>query len=156
MGKVSFVHFSDVYLPKLLTFELPDEQAQFTALPKDKIESFEDQHRMVILYDNEPVGYFLLHATERVKDYSDQPNAMLLTALSINYAEQRKSYAKKSMMLLKKFVQTEFPECTEIVLAVNHKNVPAKQLYLAVGFEDTGIRKVGSIGEQWVMRLRVK
>ena len=78
---------------------------------------------------------------------------MLLTALSVNHAKQGRGYAKKGMLLLKDFVKTEFPNCDEIVLVVNHKNVPAQQLYLKVGFGDTGKRKMGPKGEQFVMNL---
>ncbi|NMH68378.1 GNAT family N-acetyltransferase [Bacillus sp. RO3] len=144
-------HFSNEHLDALLSFELPDDQEQFTALPSQMMSVTEGQHRIVILSENEPVGFFLLHSTERVKEYSDNPNAMLLTALSVNHAEQGKGYAKRGMLLLGDFVQSEFPECDEIVLVVNHQNIPAQHLYARVGFKDTGRRKIGPIGEQFVM-----
>ncbi|MGN8647329.1 GNAT family N-acetyltransferase [Gracilibacillus sp. HCP3S3_G5_1] len=149
MSKVESVklrHFSN-------SFELPKEQAQFTSLPNNYRNVTEGQYRIVILHDAEPVGFFLLHATERVKDNADNPNAMLLTSLSINQARQGKGYAKKAMLLLRKFVTTEFPNCNEIVLAVNHKNIAARQLYIKAGFQDTGKRKNGPIGEQFIMSL---
>ena len=48
---------------------------------------------------------------------------------------------------------SQFPTCNEVVLAVNHKNVPAQRLYERVGFQDTGRRRMGPIGEQWVMNI---
>ncbi len=78
---------------------------------------------------------------------------MLLTSLSVNHAHQGKGYAKQGMLLLKSFVKAEFPTCNEIVLAVNHKNVPAQKLYKKVGFKDTGKRKMGPIGEQLILSL---
>ena len=158
MGKVDYVelkHFSNEYLDVLNSFELPEEQVQFTALPNKILEATEGQHRIVILSENEPVGFFLLHSTERVKEYSDNPKAMLLTALSVNHAKQGKGYAKQGMLLLSDFVKSEFPNYDEIVLVVNHKNFPAQQLYLKVGFQDTGKRKIGPIGEQFIMNLSV-
>jgi RimJ/RimL family protein N-acetyltransferase len=158
MGKVDYVelkHFSNEYLDVLNSFELPEEQVQFTALPNKILEATEGQHRIVILSENEPVGFFLLHSTERVKEYSDNSKAMLLTALSVNHAKQGKGYAKQGMLLLSDFVKSEFPNCDEIVLVVNHKNLPAQQLYLKVGFQDTGKRKIGPIGEQFIMNLSV-
>ena len=156
MGKVDYVelkHFSNEYLDVLNSFVLPEEQVQFTALPNKILEATEGQHRIVILSENEPVGFFLLHSTERVKEYSDNPKAMLLTALSVNHAKQGKGYAKQGMLLLSDFVKSEFPNCDEIVLVVNHKNLPAQQLYLKVGFQDTGKRRIGPIGEQFIMNL---
>lgn len=145
--------FSSEYVEELNSFELPEEQAQFTALPSKILEAIEGQHRIVILDEDEPVGFFILHKTERVKEYSDNPNAMLLTALSVNYSKQGKGYAKQAMFLLRDFVKTEFPDCDEIVLAVNHKNIPAQSLYAGVGFTDTGRRKNGPIGEQFILKL---
>ena len=159
MEKVHYVelkHYSDEYLDVLNSFELPEEQGQFTALPRKILEVKEGQHRIVILSENEPVGFFLLHSTERVKEYSDNPKAMLLTALSVNHAKQGKGYAKQAMLLLSDFVKSEFPYCDEIILVVNHKNIPAQRLYVKVGFNDTGKRKVGPIGEQLVMSLSLE
>lgn len=150
---IKLKHFSNEYLDKLNSFELPEEQAQFTALPSKILKKTEGENRIVILSENEPVGFFLLHSTERVQEYSDNPNSMLLTALSVNHAKQGKGYAKEAMLLLSDFVKSEFPDCNEIVLAVNHKNIPAQQLYLRVGFKDTGRRKIGPIGEQLIMNL---
>lgn len=67
--------------------------------------------------------------------------------------KQGKSLAKNAMLLLSKFVLNEFPNCNEIVLAVNHKNIAAQHLYKKVGFQDTGKRRFGPIGEQFIMNL---
>ncbi|MGN7356219.1 GNAT family N-acetyltransferase [Paenibacillus sp. SAF-054] len=152
---LELVHFSNEHMDILDSFELPKEQAQFTSLPSNYKEVVEGQHRIIILNDREPVGFFLLHTTDRVKDYSDNPQAMLLTALSINQVKQGKGYAKKAMLLLSKFVADEFPDCNEVVLAVNHKNIAAQKLYQKVGFRDTGLRKIGIIGEQYIMNLMI-
>lgn len=148
-------HFSTNHLDALNSFELPKNQGQFTSPPNQFKEVAEGEYRIVILHNAKPVGFFLLHATDRVKGYSSNPGAMLLTSFSINYEEQGKGYAKQAMLLLKEFVVTEFPNCNEIVLAVNYKNIAAQQLYLKVGFHDTGKRKVGPIGEQFIMNLTI-
>lgn len=153
---IELKHFSNEYLDVLNSFELPEEQVQFTALPNKILEAREGQHRIVILSENEPVGFFLLHSTERVKEYSDNPKAMLLTALSVNHKKQGKGFAKQGMFLLSDFVKSEFPNCDEVVLVVNHKNISAQRLYLKVGFEDTGKRKIGPIGEQFIMNLCIQ
>lgn len=153
---VKLEHFTEEYVEALHAFELPDEQAKFTALPSKVLEEKKGEYRIVILDKHEPVGFFILHKTERVKQYSDNPNAMLLTALSINHAKQGKGYAKQAMLQLRDFVESEFPDCNEMVLAVNHKNTSALQLYKKVGFTDTGKRKNGPIGEQFIMNLLLK
>lgn len=146
-------HFRKEHVEQLRSFQLPEVQEQFTSLPINYMEEIEGQHRVVITYDNRPVGFFILHTTDRVKEYTVNPNAMLLTSLSINHSEQGKGYAKQAMGLLRKFVLDEFPASNEIVLVVNHKNNPAQKLYEKVGFQDTGQRKIGPIGEQYIMNL---
>ncbi|WP_396020456.1 hypothetical protein [Bacillus sp. ISL-57] len=50
MEKVDYVelkHFSNEYLDVLNSFELPEEQVQFTALPNKILEATEGQHRML-------------------------------------------------------------------------------------------------------------
>lgn len=144
------------HIQALLSFELPEEQEQFTALPKDVMESGEGQFPVVIVKNNDnPVGFFILHATKRVKEYSDNPHAMLLTALSINYLQQGKGYAGKSMAQLHSFLKRQFPSCCEVVLAVNRRNLAAQKLYEKAGFQDTGRRKMGKIGEQYIYSLSI-
>jgi len=144
------------YMKELNSFVLTEEQKQFSALPSKFEEINEGQYRVVILSDNTPVGFFLLNSNERVKKYSNNLNALLLTALSINHTEQGKGYAKQGMTLLVEFVKTEFPNYDEIVLVVDNDNIPAQKLYLKVGFEDTNERLIGRIGEEIIMRQLIK
>ncbi|KPN96051.1 GNAT family N-acetyltransferase [Lysinibacillus sp. ZYM-1] len=156
LKRVELKHFSNKYMKELSSFVLTEEQKQFSALPSNFEEINEGQHRIVILSDDTPVGFFLLNLNERVKKYSNNPNALLLTALSINHTEQGKGYAKQGMTLLAEFVKTEFPNCDEIVLVVDKDNIPAQKLYEKVGFEDTNERLIGRIGEEIIMRQLIK
>ncbi|MEX3743951.1 MULTISPECIES: GNAT family N-acetyltransferase [Lysinibacillus] len=156
LKRVELKHFSSEYIEELNTFVLTEEQKQFSSLPSKFEEVTEGQYRIVILSDNTPVGFFLLNSNERVKKYSNNLNALLLTALSINHSEQGKGYAKQGMTLLVKFVKTEFPNCNELVLVVDKDNIPAQKLYLKVGFEDTNERLIGRIGEEIIMRQLIK
>lgn len=153
--KVNLQLYKSEYFESLSQFELPKEQEQFTALPIHSLEMTLERHPIVILNNNEPVGFFVLHSSDRVKEYSDNPNAMLLTAFSINHAHQGKGFAKMGMAQIKNFVNQSFPVCDEIVLAVNKKNVAAQKLYEKVGYKDTGRRKMGKIGEQLILSYPV-
>ncbi|MCM3758272.1 GNAT family N-acetyltransferase [Sporosarcina aquimarina] len=150
----------DKYKPKflkaLMEFKLPTEKAQYTALPAVILEKLTDnQYPVVILSNDEPVGFFLLQSTDRVREFTDNPRALLLTALSIDNSKQGKGFAKEAMKLIKQFVNQELPEYNEIILAVNHKNIPAQNLYKRVGFSDTGKRKIGKIGEQFIFNTYI-
>lgn len=154
--RVELQWYKQEFLKQLKNFELPEEKAQFTAFPVEVLEELVDgQYPIVILNKNEPVGFFLLHSTNRVKEYSDNPRALLLTSLSINNLEQGKGFATKGMNLLKSFVIQELSQYDEIVLAVNHKNIPAQKLYEKVGFSDTGRRKIGKLGEQLIFSTSI-
>jgi len=152
---ISLDLFQLKYKESLLSFELPNDQVKFTALPSHVLEVQEGQFPIVIVEDDVPVGFFILHSTSRVKQYSNNPNAMLLTAFSIDYSKQGRGYAKQGLFLLSKYIQKQFPRCDEIVLGVNHQNVPAQNLYIRVGFQDTGRRVIGSLGEQFVLTLPI-
>ena len=127
---VKLERYKPEFLKVLTEFELPTEKAQYTALPTVMLEKLTDnQYPIVILSNNEPVGFFLLQSTDSVKEFTDNPRALLLTALSIDNSKQGKGFAKEAMNLIKQFVNQEFPEYNEIILAVNHKNIPA-QIYI--------------------------
>ncbi|MGE7929665.1 hypothetical protein [Lysinibacillus xylanilyticus] len=59
------------------------------------------------------------------------------------------------MLSLPEFIKRKFKDCNEVVLVINHKNIPAQNLYLKVGFVDNGERRMGLIGEQIVMNLTI-
>ncbi|MBA4493920.1 GNAT family N-acetyltransferase [Paenactinomyces guangxiensis] len=137
----------------LKTFLLPEKQHKFTALPNEIIkQAIEDKNRhpVVILLGHTPIGFFVLHKAEDWEQFTDQPNALLLRALSINHMYQGKGYALQAMSGLPKFVVNHFPEVDEIVLVVNEKNIAAQRLYEKSGFVDKGRRREGPIGRQKV------
>ncbi|PUA36237.1 GNAT family N-acetyltransferase [Paenibacillus elgii] len=143
----------------LRAFELPEEQARFTALPGEVLElSLNDENRypVVILAGDTPVGFFVLHRGEATAPFSDNPNAILLRAFSIDQAHQGRGYGKRAVRTAAAFVAEHFPGVEEIVLAVNEQNHMAKRLYEASGFRDTGRQRQGSIGMQYILSLSLK
>lgn len=155
INSVQLEHFDEKFLHDLENFDLPQQQIQFSALPKEIINTTDGQYRIVITHQEQAVGFFLLHTTERVKDYSSNPNALLLTALTVDHKHQGMGFAKEGMLALPHFIRDFFPNHNEVILVVNEKNIPAQHLYKKVGFIDTGIRKTGSIGEQILMSLLI-
>ncbi|MET3699032.1 acetyltransferase (GNAT) family protein [Bacillus oleivorans] len=139
-----------------LEYDLPEDQANFTGLPLEALEKCkieDDRHPVVILYQNKPSGFFVLHGWEGVKLYSDNKDAILVRAYSINPEYQGKGIAKASLALLPSFVKENFPDKNEIILGVNFNNKHAQQVYLKTGFIDKGHRIMGTKGEQFVYHL---
>ncbi|WP_108671625.1 GNAT family N-acetyltransferase [Peribacillus acanthi] len=156
---VNLVKYEERFEKDLLSFELPLDQAQFTGMPREMLQDEQiNKNKIPVVIESagEAVGFFLLNKGERVKEYSDNPHAYLLSAFSINEKQQGKGYAKQGLLLLKDYMKVYFPECDEVVLGVNHKNIAAQQVYLKTGFIDKGFRKIGKLGEQFILHLQIK
>lgn len=150
INEVELQHYKTEFFESLSQFNLPAEQEKFTAMPLEMLEVTDERFPIVILNNAKPVGFFVLHSSSRVLEYTDNPNAMLLTAFSIDHKQQGKGFAKKGLLQIDHFVKEFFQECNEVVLAVNHKNIAAQKVYEKVGYEDTGRRKIGKLGEQFI------
>lgn len=158
MGNVALTFFDEIHREALNAFELAENQKKFTAMPSDALKICEEdrsRNPVVIMASDAPVGFFVLHAGENIRDFTANPNAMVIRALSINQKEQGKGYAKEAMLQLPAFVSTHFPEINELILAVNFKNEPAKKLYEKAGFQDRGQIKHGPVGPQYVLHYDV-
>ncbi|OZB93610.1 GNAT family N-acetyltransferase [Paenibacillus sp. XY044] len=142
----------------LEAFTLPKEQHEFTALPGEVIQKAlerKERHPIVILGEEGPVGFFVLDTGEDRRQYSDNPNALLLRAFSIDHKHQGHGYATKSLLGLKEFVKKHFRTADEVVLAVNMRNAAARHVYLKAGFRDEGRTRMGPAGPQHILVLGV-
>jgi RimJ/RimL family protein N-acetyltransferase len=158
MGNVALTFFEEIHREALNAFYLVEDQKKFTALPSDALKQCEEdpsRNPVVITESDVPVGFFVLHAGENIRDFTANPLAMVIRALSINQSEQGKGYAKEAMLQLPAFVSNHFPEVNELILSVNFKNESAKKLYEKVGFQDRGQIKHGPVGPQYVLHLDI-
>lgn len=158
MGNVVLTFFDKIHHKALNAFNLAEDQKKFTAMPSDALKICEEdpsRNPVVIMASDTPVGFFVLHAGENISDFTANPHAMVIRALSVNQSEQGKGYAKDAMLQLPAFVSTHFPEINELILAVNFKNEPAKKLYEKAGFQDRGQIKHGPVGPQYVLHYDV-
>ncbi|WP_028552420.1 GNAT family N-acetyltransferase [Paenibacillus sp. UNC451MF] len=136
------------------SFSLDEEQKSFVALPSAVIDlSLEDpdRHAVVILFDNKPVGFFVLHHSVEFQTLAGNRSALLMRAFSIDSKHQGKGFARSAMRLLPEFVSIHFPQMNEVVLAVNESNVLAKRLYEKSGFQYKGINRAGRSGNEFIM-----
>jgi ribosomal protein S18 acetylase RimI-like enzyme len=158
MGTVKLKQYSEKYKKQLSDFHLPEEQLEFTSLPLEKIHNLlisDNTAHVLIVEDEEPVGYFALEDGEKLHKYSENEQARLLTSFSIDSGQQGKGLAKKGLRLLPAFVRDHLPGVDEVVLGVNKRNTAAISLYLKTGFVDEGEVYVGPKGPQHVFHLRV-
>lgn len=150
--------YNETYEHQLKDFHLPEDQLQFTSLPLDKIQNptiSPDTRHIVILSDDTPVGYFALENGEKLRKYSSNPKARLLTSFSIDARHQGQGIAKKGLNQLPGFMREYLPETDEVVLGVNKRNQAAISLYLKTGFTDHDEEYVGPKGPQHVLHLNI-
>lgn len=144
----------------LTSYSLDELQSQFTAMPKATLEIIKekntgDKFPVTIFYQDKAVGFFVLDFGEDKFELTENENSTLLRSLSINPDYQGKGIGKTSMIILSDFVKDSFPECDEIVLAVNFNNKSAYDLYLKCGFEDQDKTRQMSKGWQNLLSKKI-
>ncbi|MNM19281.1 hypothetical protein D3C81_295880 [compost metagenome] len=159
-GPVALTPYRAGHREGLLAFTLPQEQEVFTGMPAETLDTaLQDDNRdpVVVICGEAPVGFFVLHGWDGIGDiYSGNSRALLLRAYLIDRASQGRGYGRESMALLPDYVERYHPGTEEIVLLVNERNRGAERLYLASGFYDTGLRRLGAKGMQKLLRYDLR
>lgn len=152
---INLVFYDNKYDDELRQFELKSTQEQFTAYPKEILETLVDteRHYILIVQDERVVGYFVLHENQGPLEIGSHNKALLIRALAISSNEQGKGFALSAMKMLPDFVIEHFKSVNELVLVVNHANIPAQNLYKKSGFKDTGMRRNGLHGLQFIYQF---
>jgi diamine N-acetyltransferase len=93
--------------------------------------SIEENWTVKAIYQNDmPIGFTMY-------GYSDELAGFEICRIMIDYKFQRNGFGKKALLLVIKEMVNQF-KCDEIFITFVHENEIAKQLYLSVGFKDTG------------------
>lgn len=145
----------------LTSYDLDEQQKQFTAMPKAtlgiiKEKNTGDKFPISIFYDDKAVGFFVLDFGIDKLELTQNQNSTLLRSLSLNPEYQGKGIGKTAMILLSDFLKIEFPKCDEVVLAVNFNNTTAYELYLKCGFYDDGKMRKTIKGRQHLLSKKLK
>ncbi|MFT8709283.1 MAG: GNAT family N-acetyltransferase [Sporolactobacillus sp.] len=154
---VNLVFYSEDYAREIDSYII--NQLDFTGTPKEALnlsKQDDERHPVLVFCREKLVGFFVLHGWGGAKRYTDNHYALLLRTFSIDSRYQGKGYGRQTVESLDAFVMHSFPDINEMILGVNHNNVPAQQLYLHHGFSDTGRRVIGRHGEQWVLSKVLK
>ncbi|WP_204120599.1 MULTISPECIES: GNAT family N-acetyltransferase [Levilactobacillus] len=138
---------------RIANYQLAD--ATFTATPQQALAialDNPDRFPLMVLADDEMVGFFVLIRNEDVQEVGADPaTAILIRSLSIAENHRGQGFARRMLQALPQFVQDHFPSATSLTLSVDHGNLPAQKLYEKAGYEDTGRRRYGQYGEQFVL-----
>ncbi len=144
-----------------LQYDLDKGQASFTstfsqAFERTKNSPQDSAYVISVLKNDIPTGFFVLDFGEDKYELSDNPKCVLFRSFSINPNFQGQGLGKKAVMKTDDFLQKYFPDCDEIVLAVNERNIPAKQLYLKCGYQFDGKMRLITNGRQYILSKKIK
>ncbi|MEK4229605.1 GNAT family N-acetyltransferase [Solibacillus sp. FSL H8-0538] len=151
---MELVFYNETLRTAIESYTLTEEQLQFTISPMEALKLVKkdaDRFPILAMEQEKLVTFFILHKKGGVKEFSDNPHAILLRSFSTDFHEQGKGFARQSLMQLPEFMKIHFPEINEIVLCVNSGNAVARRLYEKCGYIDTEERRNGRWGELIVM-----
>lgn len=139
-----------------LNYALDENQQQYTSTVEQALNRISERNdskafSVTVFEDDEPAGFFVLDFGEDKFELTDNTQSALLRSLSINPALQGRGIGKEAMQIVDEFVKKTFPDCNEIVLAVNQKNIPAYHIYLKTGYLYDGKSRMGRSGPQYLM-----
>jgi len=139
-----------------LNYALDENQQQYTSTVEQALKRIKERNdskafSVTVFEDDEPAGFFVLDFGEDKFELTDNTQSTLLRSLSINPALQGRGIGKEAMQIVDEFVKKTFPDCNEIVLAVNQKNLSAYHLYLKTGYLYDGKSRMGRSGPQYLM-----
>lgn len=142
-----------------LNYKLFSEQAKFTSsidqCKKDGVFSDAQKAVITIMYNDEPIGFFILDTGVAKTKLTDNKFAILLRSFSLNPIYQGKGLGKKSVLLITDLLKQKYPEINEIVLSVNARNINAYHTYLNAGFVDTQKYIEGIMGQQHILSKKI-
>ncbi|KXH80405.1 GNAT family N-acetyltransferase [Chryseobacterium kwangjuense] len=143
-----------------VNYTLDEVQQQFTATPEMALQRINERtdaraFAITITEDEKPAGFFVLDFGDDKLDLTENKKAVLIRSLSVNPQFQGKGIGKMAMQIVDDFVRENFPDCDEIVLAVNQKNIPAYQIYLKTGYIYDGKTRIGRSGPQYLMHKKL-
>ncbi|WP_042346132.1 GNAT family N-acetyltransferase [Bacillus massiliigorillae] len=144
IGTIELVFYEEKYKEKICNYQLDEIQRNFTTLPCEALTSCENDafsFPIVILKDEQPIGFFVLQAGEAIRYLTELDNMMLIRSVSVNPSFQGLGYAQDAMKLLPEFVKKNYPGVLELFLIVNFKNKRAEHVYIKAGYIDRGIRR---------------
>lgn len=152
--EVTLKFYDDSYYNDLKQYVLTEEDVYFSARPLDVLESClnDPRRRMVLILRGGVAGVFILQSGSVVKEYSDNPNALVMFSYSVDSRKQGQGIATGSFRKLDDFVKEHYDNVDEVVLGVNVRNKSAQRVYEKAGFEDTGRSFEGPVGRQIIMK----
>ncbi|WP_414042270.1 GNAT family N-acetyltransferase [Macrococcus animalis] len=150
--QIKIVQYKEDYRPQLEAFELTERQMIYSSLPVEVLDEglFDPNRRpcIVLNYDDQVVGFFVLHQHYQHEGYDTPVNAVYVRSLSVNNKLQGMGYGTEIMMNIPEFAQSVFPNFDHLFLVVDAENQGAWNLYERAGFMHLATNPNGPIGKE--------
>jgi len=150
--------YNDGFAKMIQQYQLNDEQLLFTGTPEIPIQISQSTpaiHPILGIDNNRLTNFFVLDEKKDVELYTTNKQAILLRTFSTDERYQGQGYAKAVLHALPEFVRLNFPDSTELILAVNKKNIAAQTLYEKTGFQRLEKVVQGEFGPLYVMNMKL-
>ncbi|WP_081716311.1 pyridoxal-phosphate dependent enzyme [Paraburkholderia mimosarum] len=140
--------------------DLELEQAQFVdplyvVFSELRNSSYPDhEHPFSVVSRDEIVGFFVLREKAALPEWAP-PDAITLHSLRIGRSYQGNGYGEAALLLAKKWIAANRSCIKRLMLAVNTRNVKARQLYRKSNFRGTGARYCGPHGMQDILECEI-
>lgn len=114
-----------------------------------------DRQGFVLLIDDIPRGFFVLKRNSLLPEWAHESASVTTTlhALMIDRRFQGQGLGKQCLRALPGLTQALWPETEQLMLAVEAGNHPARQLYLALGWQELPERDPDQPGFERMMLL---
>ncbi len=114
-----------------------------------------DRQGFVLLMDDIPRGFFVLKRGSLLPDWAREREHVTTTlhALMIDRRFQGQGLGKQCLRALPAVARDLWPDTAQLMLAVEAGNHPARQLYLALGWQALPERDADQPGFERLMRL---
>ncbi len=149
--------FDNAYVTHL---DLEFEQAQFVdplyvVFSELRNSSNPDQeHPFSIVIRDEIVGFFVLREKAALPEWAPS-DAITLHSLRIGRSYQGNGYGKAALLLAREWIAANRLCVKRLMLAVNARNVKARQLYRQSNFRETGVSYCGPHGMQDILECEI-
>jgi len=107
-----------------------------------------------LLAEGLPVAFLLLKRPPFLPPWADE-KAATLHALQVDERCQRQGYGRACLQALPGMAREAWPKVRQLMLSVDADNQAALQLYMSMGWVDTGTAYKGRVGYERRLSLRI-
>ncbi|MBY0144987.1 GNAT family N-acetyltransferase [Neobacillus niacini] len=110
--------------------------------------SIEENWTVKAIYQGDtPIGFTMYGYSEELSGYE-------ICRIMIDYKFQGNGYGKQALLLVIQEMVNQY-QCEELFICFGPENEKAKQLYLSVGFKDTG-KVIKAVEDELIYSINVK